>query len=352
MMGFAMLAFTKAPANYGLFGDYYYAAEQILATMTLDEKIGQVLLAEYRDTGSLAELQQYQFGGYIFFARNFNGKNRPAVQTMIAALQSAAKIPLLLAVDEEGGIVTRVSQNPLLRAQAFASPQAVYRAGGLDLVYADTLQKHEFLASFGLNLNLAPVVDVSTNPRDFMFNRTLGLDAQATADYARTVIEASHKSTVSATLKHFPGYGNNADTHLGAATDSRSYEEIMQNDILPFRAGIAAGAEAVLISHNIVSSIDAAAPASLSAPVHRLLREELNFSGVILTDEITMGALSEYEQVAVRALEAGNDLIITRDAIRNFQEIKAAVTSGALDKAVLDRAALKVIAWKCYKGLI
>lgn len=351
-MGFAMLAFTKAPENYGLFGDYYYAVERILATMTLEEKIGQVLLADYRGTESLAELQQYQFGGYIFFAQDFNGKNRSAVQAMIANLQSVAKIPLLTAVDEEGGIVTRVSQNPLLRAQAFASPQAVYQAGGLELVYADTLRKHDFLASFGLNLNLAPVVDVSTNPNDFMFDRTLGLDAKATADYARTVIEASHESTVSATLKHFPGYGNNADTHFGAATDSRSYEEIMKNDILPFRTGISAGAEAVLISHNIVSSIDATTPASLSVPIHRLLREELGFSGVILTDEITMGALSQYDDAAVRALEAGNDLIITRDAVRDFQKIKAAATSGELDEGIINRAALRVIAWKCYKGLI
>lgn len=348
----SLLTLTKIPEKYGIFGDYYYAARQILAGMTLDERIAQTLMSDYRGTDSVPEMRQYQFGGYIFFAKDFNGKDRTAAQAMISDLQSVAKLPLLTAVDEEGGIVTRVSQNPQLAPSRFASPQALYAAGNLLLIRDDTVSKSKLLYDLGLNLNLAPVVDISTSPNDFMYSRSLGKDAALTAKYAETVIQASKGTGVSYTLKHFPGYGNNLDTHISEAIDARTLEEIQQNDLLPFQSGIAAGAESVLVSHNIVTSIDSETPASLSEPIHQLLRDELGFTGVILTDEITMGALADYEDAAVRALKAGNDLIITRDAVRDFQKIKTAVVSGELDEGIINRAALRVIAWKCYKGLI
>lgn len=348
----SFLALTKVPEEYGIFGNHYYEARQILDSMTLDERIAQTLMVDYQGTNSVPEMRQYQFGGYIFFAKDFNGKNRAAVQTMISSLQDVAEIPLLTAVDEEGGIVTRVSQNSLLAPSRFASPGALYAEGGFTLIREDATAKSKLLYGLGLNLNLAPVVDISTNPKDFMYNRSLGQDATLTAKYAETVIKASQGTGVSYTLKHFPGYGNNVDTHTDKAVDTRTLEDIEQNDLLPFRSGIKAGAESVLVSHNIVTSIDPETPASLSEPVHQLLRDELGFTGVILTDEITMGALAGYETAAVQALKAGNDLIITRDAVRDFQKIKAAVASGELDEEVINRAALRVLAWKCYKGLI
>lgn len=347
----AWLTLTKTPEEYGIFGDHYYEARHILSSMTLDERIAQTLMADYQGTSSVSEMRQYQFGGYIFFAKDFNGKNRAAAQNMISSLQAVSKIPLLTAVDEEGGIVTRVSQNSLLAPSRFASPSALYAEGGLTLIREDTIAKSNLLHSLGLNLNLAPVVDVSTNPNDFMYQRSLGKNAALTADYAQTVIEASQGTGVSYTLKHFPGYGNNVDTHTGKAVDTRTLEEIEQNDLLPFRAGIEAGAESVLVSHNIVTSIDPETPASLSVPIHELLRDQLGFTGVILTDEITMGALAGYEDAAVRALQSGNDLIITRDAVRDFQKIRASIATGELDEEVVNRAALRVLTWKCYKGL-
>lgn len=342
---------VKTPEKYGLFGEHYYEAQQILAGMTMDEKIAQTLIAEYQGDESLAKMQQYQFGGYIFFAESFQYKSRTSVRAMVSNLQAVAKIPLLTAVDEEGGIVTRVSQNPWLASERFAAPRTLYLEGGFARIRQDTVAKSALLADLGLNLNLAPVVDVSENPSDYMYSRSLGESANLTAEYAQAVIKASQGTSVSYTLKHFPGYGNNTDTHTGASLDTRTYEEILQNDLEPFRAGIAVGVEAVLVSHNIVSGIDPDTPASLSIPIHELLRNELGFTGVILTDEITMGALADYDHTAVRALQAGNDLIITKDAVKNFQEIKQALISGELDEATINRAALKVIAWKLHKGL-
>lgn len=336
----------------GIFQKYALPAEQKLAQMTEDEKIAQVLLVRYPDSGGAAALSRYQFGGYLFFAKDFAGKSTEEVQNLIPSLQDVAKIPILTAVDEEGGTVVRVSSNPQLVQDRFLSPQQLYTEGGLAAIAADTEKKSAVLANLGLNLNLAPVVDVSTSPSDYMFSRSLGQDAATTADFARTVIETSKSSSVSYTLKHFPGYGNNLDTHTGGSLDQRSLEDLYQNDLLPFRAGIDAGAEAILVSHNTVTALDSERPASLSPAVHQLLRRELGFSGVIITDDIAMAALDDSHDTTLQALLAGNDLIITSDYLESIRKLKAALADGRLPEATLDRAVRRILAWKYYKGLL
>lgn len=338
--------------TFGRLQPYLSQARQKLATMSQEEKIAQVLLVRYPDRNGVAELQKYQFGGYVFFAKDFAGKTADEVREMLSTLQSAAKIPILTAVDEEGGSVVRVSSNPQLAEHQFASPQELYRQGGFQAIRDDVVEKNAVLGGLGLNLNLAPVVDVSTNPDDYMYSRSLGENTGLTAEYARTVILASQGSNVSYTLKHFPGYSDNLDTHVGSSVDQRSYEDIVEHDLPPFQAGIQAGAEAVLVSHNIVSSIDTQNPASLSPAVHELLRNDLNFRGVIITDDIAMGAIAQLSNPTARALAAGNDLIITTDYIRSISELKSALANGTVTDEQLDQAVLRVLAWKYSKGLI
>ena len=146
-------------------------------------------------------------------------------------------------------------------------------------------------------MNFAPVCDVSTNPDNFIYARSFGQDAQTTADYISSVVPVYAQSGVACVLKHFPGYGNNADTHTGIALDARPYTTFEKSDLVPFESGIAAGAPFVLVSHNIVECMDGAYPASLSAKVHTLLRDTLGFTGVIVTDDLAMDA--------VKSLRAG-----------------------------------------------
>lgn len=336
----------------GIFGNFYILANNRLKKMTLDEKIGQLLLVRYPDQNAITDLQKYQFGGYLFFAKDFNGKTEQQVKEMISSAQKAAKIPLLTAVDEEGGNVVRVSSNPNLRATKFLSPRELYQEGGFDKIKSDTIEKSELLKKLGLNLNLAPVVDVSTNPNDYMYNRSLGENTELTSTFAKTVIEAGKGTGVSYTLKHFPGYGNNADTHTTGNRDARSYDDIYKNDLPPFKSGISAGAEAVLVSHNTVDAIDSQNPASLSPSVHNLLRNELAFTGIIITDDLAMGAVSGIENATLKAIQAGNDLIITTDYAKSFNEIKTAVENKTIDEGLIDKLAFRVIAWKYYKGLM
>ncbi|MBO5414915.1 MAG: beta-hexosaminidase [Bacilli bacterium] len=359
-----VIGYTKAtiskdengiPLEYldnGIFSQYYVLANKKLEKMTLDEKISQLLLVRYPDINQKAILEKYQFGGYLFFAKDFKNKTKEEVINMMKELQEVSKVPILTAVDEEGGTVVRVSSNPKLRSERFKSSQVLYKEGGLELIKNDTIEKSNLLNSLGINLNLAPVVDVSTNPDDYMYNRSLGQNTEITSNYAKTVIEASKGLNVSYTLKHFPGYGNNSDTHTNSSVDNRSYEDIVNNDLPPFKSGIQVGAESILVSHNIVNSIDGDNPASLSSSIHNLLRNELSFTGIIITDDLAMGATSSIENATLKAVLAGNDLIITTDYEDSFNQIKNSINDGTISEELIDKLAFRIIAWKYYKGLL
>ena len=334
----------------GIFKDYYKQAYRKLKEMSLDEKISQILLVRYPDNG-VSVLKNKQFGGYVFFAKDFENKNKSEVKDMMNSLQAVSKIPILTATDEEGGKVVRVSSNPLLASTPFKSSRELYLAGGFEAIKEDTINKSNLLYDLGINVNLAPVVDVSLNPDDYMYSRSLGENTEVTSQYAEEVIKASKGYGVSYVLKHFPGYGNNKDTHGGSVTDNRSYEEILKNDIPPFKSGINEGAEAVLVSHNIVKSIDENNPASLSTNVHNLLRNELDFTGIIITDDLAMGATANIPDATVKAVLAGNDLIITTDYDASINSIKSAINDKTIDESLIDKLAFRVIAWKYYKGL-
>ncbi len=335
----------------GFLNNYYAKAISKLKTMTLEEKIAQILLVRYPNNGT-EEQQKYQFGGYLFFAKDFQGKTKEEVINMINNANKVSKIPLLTAVDEEGGTVVRISSNPNLFDEPFKSPRELYQEGGFELIKEDTITKSNLLQSLGINLNLAPVVDVATNKDDYMYNRSIGLSTDQTNIYAKTVIEASKELGVSYTLKHFPGYGNNVDTHTETSIDSRSYDDIITNDIPPFQAGIKSGAEAVLVSHNIVTSIDENNPASLSPSIHNILHNMLDFQGIIITDDLDMGAVSNIENNVVKSIISGNNLIIVTDYKKSINEVKKAIDNQIISENYLDKLVIKIIAWKYYKGLL
>ena len=345
----------EMPKKYmdnGLFKNYYKKAYQKLKKMSQNEKISQILLVRYPEENQTEIIKKYQFGGYLFFAKDFKDKTKEDVIKMIADSNKVSKIPILTAVDEEGGIVVRVSRNKNLRNEAFPSPSELYKSGGFEKIKEDTIEKSNLLKSLGINLNLAPVVDVSTSPSDYMYKRSLQEDAKTTAKFSSIVIETSKESGVSYTLKHFPGYGNNIDTHSGSSIDTRTKEEIENNDILPFKSGIKNKAEAILFSHNIVTSMDKNNPASLSKTLHDYLRNDLNFSGVIITDDLDMGAVKNIENKNVISLLAGNDLLISTDYEESIKEIRNAIDNNTLDQETLDEHVLRVLAWKYYKKLL
>ena len=341
---------SPEPEAEGLFAAGYPAARRLLADMTLEEKAAQVFLFRCPAEDAPALVQAYQPGGFMLFARDFEGKTAEQVRTEMDAYQRESKVPMFLAVDEEGGTVVRVSRNANLAPKKFQSPQQIYRTGGMQGIVDDTIEKAGLLQSLGVNVNLAPVADVSVNPADFMYARAFGQGAQETADYVKNNVAAYNGEKMPCVLKHFPGYGNNADTHTGVAHDERPYETFQTSDFLPFAAGIAAGAPMVLVSHNIVSSMDAERPASLSPEVHRVLRDELGFTGLILTDDLAMEAIPAYtggENPCAAALNAGNDLLLSSNMEADYSALLAAVRGGTVTEERLEESVLRVLAMKC-----
>lgn len=330
-------------------------AQELLGGMTLEEKVGQMFIARCPETDAAQLAADYHLGGYILFGRDFKDKTAEQVTTDIQSYQDAAEIPLLIAVDEEGGTVNRVSSNPNLRSSPFRSPQSLYSEGGLELVRSDAQEKCRLLESLGININFAPVCDVSQDPADFIYDRTLGRDAQETSQYVAAVVETMAEEGMGSVLKHFPGYGNNTDTHTGVAYDDRPYDTFLTSDFLPFQAGIAAGADMVLVSHNIVSAMDEASPASLSPEVHRVLREDLGFTGVIVTDDLVMDGVRDFagdDEAAVLAVQAGNDLLCCTDFQTQVPAVLAAVESGEITEEQIDAAVLRVLTMKLRLGIL
>lgn len=326
----------------------------LLDTMTLEQKVGQMFLARCPEEYAPELASQYQLGGYLLFARDFDERSHEQVADTIAGYQSAVTIPMFIAVDEEGGTVNRVSRNPLLRPEPFASPQDLYRQGGLERIVEDTKEKCSLLSGLGVNLNLAPVCDLSQDPDDFIYDRSFGQDARHTAAYVREVVQTMTRSRMGSALKHFPGYGGNVDTHTGIAYDHRPCETFRSEDFLPFRAGIESGAGMILVSHNVVVCMDDRLPASLSPEVHRVLREELGFGGVILTDDLVMDGAGEFgsaEEIAVLAVQAGNDLLCSSEFELQIPAVLDAVRSGKIPMEQIDQAVLRILRLKQSLGL-
>ena len=327
----------------------------MLNQMSLEERVGQLFLARCDANTAVTDLQTYHLGGFVLFAQDFEEQTPNSLREKLTSYQSAAKIPMLIAVDEEGGTVTRVSRYSAFRASPFLSPREYYAQGGMELVLQAEEEKSQLLHGLGISVNLGPVCDLADDPQAFMYQRSMGSDIQTVSDFVTGTVQIIGETSIGSALKHFPGYGNNTDTHTGMAVDNRSLDDLTQRDLLPFTAGIQAGCDAILVSHTIVEAFDPSLPASLSPTVHQYLRENMGFSGVILTDDLVMQAITDTYgagEAAVMAVLAGNDLLCSTEYATQYQAVLDAVLEGRIDIDVLNQAVRHVLQWKIDLGLL
>ena len=338
-----------------LFIEYYDKAEALMNNMTLEEKVGQMFLARYPSRNVLSEIKNENPGGYILFGRDFDNKTKQEIIEELQENQNASKIGLILGVDEEGGTVVRVSSHKEFRNSKFLSPQELYKQGGLQKVLEDSKEKSSLLKSIGINMNLAPVVDVPTKSSSFIYDRSYGRGAQETAEFTSELIKTMNEDNMISVMKHFPGYGDNEDTHTGIAIDERSYQNFINSDFIPFESGIEARGPCILVSHNVVKCMDEEKPASLSENVHDILRNDLNFTGLIITDDLAMDAVKAYVEngeAAVQAIKAGNDMIISSDFKTQKNEVLDAVNNGEINIDTINTAVRRILALKYAFGII
>lgn len=329
--------------------------QEKITTMTLAEKVGQLFLARFPGEQALNDSQTYNLGGFILFGTDVVNENKDSLIEKIQNLQAEQKIPLFFASDEEGGTVTRISMNPNLVEARFLSPQAIYQEQGWEGIAQDTQEKAAILADLGFQFGMFPVADVATNPQAFIYERTIGLDVIGTSTFVETVVKSLKETGVASTLKHFPGYGDNLDSHVEIVTDTRSLTELEEDALPPFQAGIEAGADSILVSHNIITSLDATQPASISPTVIQFLREELQFEGVIMTDDLDMAGMTDFtsqEAAALSALKAGNDLVLSSHYASQIPVIIQAVEQNDYPEIDLNQAVYRVLKLKAELGLL
>lgn len=325
-----------------------FFVENLLASMTLDQKIRSLIIANQPGTDA-STLQAFvagnQLGGFIVM-----GSNVPETPEELKAISSAIvgtpELPRLIGIDEEGGEVNRLPYDSFagansLRNEPVPSTLTAFSSRG------------ELLNSVGVNLNFGVVADVSSDPSSFIYGRSFGADASSTAERVSAAVEGEDPFVMS-TIKHFPGHGSApGDSHVGVPSSPLSFEQWLSTDAVPFQAGIDAGATAVMFGHLSFPDVDPL-PSSLSVTWHQLLRENLGFTGIIITDDMTMlegSQLPEYSNRvtnAVMALKAGNDVLLyvpgaDFDVASIVAGITTAVTSGEISEEQINESVRRVL---------
>lgn len=336
-----------------------------VAAMSLNDKIGQMLMCGFDGTVASDEVLKLVadngIGGVIYFARNVETPEQVALLT--ADLQKAAaeggKAPLWISIDQEGGMVARITRGIAL----MPGGMAITAAGSLEDAYQAALISGRELAAMGINLNYAPVLDVNNNPQNPVIGvRSFGESPELAADYGAAMIRGYQEAGVAATAKHFPGHGDtDVDSHLDLPMIPHGRERMDQVELVPFRRAIAEGVDAMMSAHIYFPALEREKlPVTLSKTVLTgLLREELGYQGIIMTDCMEMNAIAEHYgtvEASVRAVEAGADVVLVSHRadrqLAAMEAIRSAVTVGRISEARIDESVRRLLALKVKRGVI
>lgn len=300
--------------------------ESILGKMTLEEKVGQLFIIDANSLNNKMDLikmsesgkellQSYQIGGIIFFKNNIVTIEQ--TKKLILDLQKSSDIPLFISVDEEGGLVSRIAKNPDMHATVLPNSKVIGDTKDPSNAYNIGIILGREIASLGFNMDFAPVADVNTNPANPVIGvRAYGSEEQLVGEMVYQGVLGIQDQNVSAVIKHFPGHGDTTnDTHTGSVSVSHDIDRLREVEFVPFKRGIEASVDGVMIAHIKVPAIDKEnVEASLSKEiVTNLLRNELGYDGLVITDALNMGAISEVygaREACIKAINAGVDILL------------------------------------------
>ncbi len=364
-------------------------AEQAVSRMTLDEKLGQMLMPDFRNWQKKGQsspealtqmndevaglIQKYRFGGVILFAENV--KNTEQTVRLTDAFQKASPdIPLLLSIDQEGGIVTRLGEGTHFPGNmALGAARKTAYASQTGAIIGKELK------ALGINTNFAPVLDINNNPGNPVIGvRSFSSDRDLTASLGLASMKAQQKQDVAAAVKHFPGHGDtDVDSHYGLPLVTHNQERLRQIELYPFRKAIQAGADMIMTAHvqfpafddttykSKLDGSDILVPATLSKKVMtHLLREEMGFNGVIVTDALNMKAIADHfgqEEAVVMAVKAGVDIALMPAEVTSLQTenrfarvhsaLKKAVQKGEIPLQQINKSVKRIISLKIKRGI-
>lgn len=343
--------------------------DKIISEMTIEEKVGQLFIVSLRrlpSGGNVEEMNsdvrnlitKYKVGGVILFGENID--TIPQTTKLIGDLQATAELPLFMSIDEEGGKVSRLSSSGKMH-NTIIPPNEIIGNTRTPL-WAEKVGNiiGQEVYSLGFNMDFAPVADINTNSKNpIIGNRAFGSGPIRTSGMVAAEVKGLQNENVSAVLKHFPGHGDTAtDSHTGAASVSHTKKRLNEVEFKPFISGIKAGADAVMVGHIMVPKVESGKiPASLSKKmITDILRNELKFNGLIITDALDMGAISKYyssENAAIKAFQAGADLLLMPYRIdRAYHGMIKAVKDGRISEARLNASLRRILEVKEKRGIL
>lgn len=348
-------------------------AADYMENMTVEEKAGQLFVVnlELLDTrnGNFYEwkrftkamkrsIEKYHIGGVILFSRNI--ANRKQTKRLINRLQENSSIPLFITVDEEGGDVARIAGNEKMGTTVFPSMEEIGKNENASYVYnmGETIGSE--IKELGFNVDFAPVADVRTSELNLEIgSRSFGGEPSKVAEMVSAFVEGIQKQGISASLKHFPGQGSSCgDTHIESVNIDSSITGLRKNDFVPFEAGIASGADFVMVSHISVSKVtETSQPASMSELImETILRDELGFHGIIITDAMDMASITDTytpEEAAYGAISGGADIVLMPEKLgAAYNEVLSRINDGTISMERLNASVLRILTVKFMRGVM
>lgn len=324
--------------------------DQIVASMSQTEKLGQMVMIGIQgtkvDDDSLYMLNQYHMGGVILFDRNMESLEQVKQLTSYLQAQSNEKVPLFIGIDEEGGDVVRMAE----KLTPAPSQKEIGATGDIEQAKTWAIKTAKSLKDMGINVNFAPVADVGSNDK-----RSYSTDANTVIDFVRAATKGYQQENIIYSLKHFPGIGKGkVDSHIDSSSIDVAKEVLMTEDILPFKTIINENKPEdyfILVSHLKYPALDEEYPASLSSKIMiDLLRNELGYKGIIITDDMEMGAVAnhnDFRSIGVNAVKAGADIVLVCHEYEHQQEVYLglldAVNSGEISQERIDESIKRII---------
>ena len=329
----------------------------ILSNMTLDEKIGQMIVAGVNgtqiDEPTKNLIQTHKVGGFIFFSDHLTGPEQTVrFLNQLKEANTDHSLPLLLSVDQEGGNVTRLPGGIV----DFPTNQKIGNLNdpGVSFEVGTLLGKE--LKKFGFNLDFAPVLDVNSNPKNpIIGDRSFSPDPDIVSELGIQTMKGIESQGVISSIKHFPGHGDTSvDSHLALPVVNKSLQELESLELIPFKRAIDEGADLIMVAHILLPELDDTYPSSLSETiVTDLLRNKLNYKGVVITDDMTMKAVADnygMGESAVQAVKAGSDLVLiahdAQKAVTAIKALKTAVKNGDISEERIDESVKRIIRMK------
>lgn len=341
--------------------------QEVLDSLSLEQKVAQMFFITPESLTGYSRVTQagnaskeafakYPVGGLVYFAQNLRDPEQ--TRTMLGNMQQFSEeqtgLPLFLGVDEEGGRVARIANHEAFGVENVGDMADIGATGDSSKAYDVGETLAAYLKDLGFNVDFAPVADVFSNPKNTVIGkRSFGSDPNVVSEMVVQAVEGLQDNGVAAAVKHFPGHGNTTqDSHSGYASSDRTLEELQSMEFLPFEAGVAAGTDFIMVGHiTLPNATEEQSPSSINKEVVTdMLRTGLGYSGLIITDAMNMGAITqEYKsaEAAVKAIQAGVDIVLMPEDFQEaYEGVLAAVEDGTLTEERIDESVARIIAEK------